>query len=77
MEEHVVEEEQDEDLTPYTKLATKKIWVAKEVWPDERRVALVPKTVKKLVKLRFAVYVERGAGEASGFTDEVYIKNGA
>lgn len=64
-------------MTPYIKLGIKKIWVAKEVWPDERRVVLVPKTVKKLVKLRFIVFVERGAGEASGFTDEAYIKNGA
>jgi len=64
-------------LNPFLKLAEKKLSVAKEVWKDEFRVALVPKTVRKLVKLKFDVFVERGAGEKAGFTDEVYKRNGA
>jgi NAD(P) transhydrogenase subunit alpha len=36
----------------------------------EKRVAIVPSTVRSLVKLGFSVNIERGAGLLAGFTDE-------
>ncbi len=54
-----------------------KIAVPKEIWPGERRVALVPETVKKLVKNGAEVVVERGAGEAASFSDALYEQAGA
>ena len=48
------------------------IAILKETRPDERRVALVPKTGKKLIQLGYAVSLEAGAGEEAGFTDEAY-----
>jgi NAD(P) transhydrogenase subunit alpha len=38
---------------------------------------MVPSTVKKLVKLGFAISVESTAGEASDYFDEDYRKCGA
>lgn len=43
----------------------------------ENRVALIPKDVKKLVDYGCQVYVEYGAGEGVGFSDEEYVKAGA
>ncbi len=43
----------------------------------ERRVALTPAGVKALVERGHEVYVESGAGEYSGFSDEEYEKMGA
>lgn len=43
----------------------------------ERRVALVPDTVARLVKGGAAVEMETGAGTAAGFTDEAYSAAGA
>jgi NAD(P) transhydrogenase subunit alpha len=40
--------------------------------PGERRVALVPSHVGSLVKSGFEVCIEKGAGEASGYTDASY-----
>jgi NAD(P) transhydrogenase subunit alpha len=54
-----------------------KLGVPKETLAGERRVALVPDTVAKLVKDGHAVVVEPGAGVAAGFTDEVYRAAGA
>ena len=51
--------------------------VPKEAASKERRVALVPETVAKFVKLGAKVRVERGAGEAAAFPDEAYEKAGA
>ena len=51
--------------------------IPKEVFPLEKRVALSPSVVKKLVKLGFSIQIETGAGEASGFSDLLYEKNGA
>jgi len=53
------------------------IGVPRETWPGERRVALVPQTVKKLINAGFEVTVEDGAGEAAGFTDAQYKEAGA
>lgn len=54
-----------------------KLAVAKEVEVGERRVALVPDTVARLVKLGLEVLVEAGAGERSFFSDAAYEAVGA
>ncbi len=43
----------------------------------EKRVALVPNDVGRLVKAGIIVYVEIGAGEGVGFSDDEYLKNNA
>lgn len=53
------------------------IAVPKERAPGERRVALVPEVVGKLVKDGHAVTVERGAGAAAFYPDDAYVKAGA
>jgi NAD(P) transhydrogenase subunit alpha len=54
-----------------------RIGVPRETAPGERRVALVPEIVGKLVPAGFDVLVERGAGEAASFPDEAYEEAGA
>jgi len=54
-----------------------KIAVVKEYAPGERRVALVPETVPKLVAAGAEVLVENGAGEAAWFPDSLYADAGA
>ncbi len=54
-----------------------RIGVPKERLPHERRVALLPDTVAKLVKAGLEVLVERGAGEAASLGDEAYRAAGA
>lgn len=53
------------------------IGVLKETHPGENRVALIPDTVKKLVKLGADVTVESALGQGSGFADEEYAEAGA
>ncbi len=53
------------------------IGVPTETFPDEHRVALVPATVFLLKKQGMNVIIEAGAGEAAGFPDEQYQKEGA
>jgi NAD(P) transhydrogenase subunit alpha len=54
-----------------------KIAVAKEIEICERRVALIPETVAKLVKQGLEVFVEAGAGEKAFFSDADYETAGA
>jgi len=54
-----------------------KVFVAKERRPGETRVAATPETVKKLVKEKIEVVVEKGAGEAASFLDSAYEAAGA
>ncbi|MDH5297557.1 MAG: Re/Si-specific NAD(P)(+) transhydrogenase subunit alpha [Desulfobulbaceae bacterium] len=54
-----------------------KIAVLKETVEGEARVALVPDSVKRLVKKGFVVAVQSGAGDAAGFVDQEYEKAGA
>ena len=54
-----------------------KVGVPKETVPAERRVALVPDVVSRLVGAGFEVAVERGAGEAAAFPDAAYAEAGA
>ncbi len=53
------------------------IAVLRESAAGERRVALVPETVARLVKAGHEVRVEREAGVAAGFGDEAYAAAGA
>jgi NAD(P) transhydrogenase subunit alpha len=53
------------------------IGVPTEIEPGERRVALVPETVARLVKSGTAVRVQRGAGHAAAFVDAAYEAAGA
>jgi NAD(P) transhydrogenase subunit alpha len=54
-----------------------RIAVAKEIEVGERRVALVPDIVARLVKQGLEVSVEAGAGERSFFSDAAYEVAGA
>ncbi len=54
-----------------------KIAVAKEIEVGERRVALVPDIVARLVKQGLEVHLEAGAGERSFFSDAAYEAAGA
>jgi NAD(P) transhydrogenase subunit alpha len=54
-----------------------KVGVARETQPGERRVALVPETVRKLRDANLTVLVERGAGVAASFPDQIYVEAGA
>jgi NAD(P) transhydrogenase subunit alpha len=54
-----------------------KVGVPRETAPGERRVALVPETIKRLSGSGFEFAVERGAGEAASFTDAAYEEAGA
>ncbi|MDX2118159.1 MAG: Re/Si-specific NAD(P)(+) transhydrogenase subunit alpha [Planctomycetota bacterium] len=51
--------------------------VPKELAAGERRVALVPETVKKLTAAGFSVVVEHDAGTAANFLDQQYLEAGA
>lgn len=53
------------------------IGILNETGEDEKRVALVPEGVKRLLKKGLLVYVEAGAGEYAGFMDSAYEDAGA
>lgn len=59
---------------PYKQLT---VGVPKEIFKNERRVAISPAGVQALIKQGFNVVVESGAGEPSKFQDEQYIQAGA
>lgn len=63
--------------TPDTELGSMRIGVVKESAPGETRVAATPTTTKQLTDLGYLVTVERGAGEASSFSDSAYEAAGA
>ncbi len=54
-----------------------KVAVVKESAPGERRVALVPETVQRLVQAGLEVLVEKGAGDSAWFPDGAYAAAGA
>jgi alanine dehydrogenase len=54
-----------------------KIGVAKEIKPDEYRVALTPAGARELVQRGHDVTVENGAGVGSAFSDAAYEAAGA
>ena len=53
------------------------IGVPKEIKTNENRVALVPGGAEALVAQGHTVFLERGAGEGSGFDDAAYEAAGA
>ncbi len=53
------------------------IGVPREIKAEESRVAITPAGVKSFTSSGHKVYIEKLAGEGSGFTDEEYIKAGA
>lgn len=53
------------------------IGVPKEIYPGERRVALVPLVVPMLAKAGFEVHVQSGAGVDAGYPDSLYAEKGA
>jgi H+-translocating NAD(P) transhydrogenase subunit alpha len=53
------------------------IAVPREAAEKERRVALVPETVARFAKSNVGVCVQRGAGDAAAFPDELYGNAGA
>ena len=54
-----------------------RIAVPKEIEVCERRVALIPDTVARLVKQGVEVWIEAGAGDRAFFTDAAYEAAGA
>ncbi len=57
--------------------ALMKVFIPKETRPGERRVALAPDTVKKLVASGLSVVAEAGAGLEAGFSDADFTSAGA
>jgi alanine dehydrogenase len=54
-----------------------RIGVAKEIKPQEYRVALTPAGARELVQGGHEVVVEEGAGVGSAFPDDAYVRSGA
>jgi len=54
-----------------------RVAVPRETAPGERRVALVPESVQRLIGDGFTVAVEKGAGGGAGFPDDAYGEVGA
>ncbi|MEX0941995.1 MAG: Re/Si-specific NAD(P)(+) transhydrogenase subunit alpha [Pseudomonadales bacterium] len=53
------------------------IAVPAETHANEKRVALIPDSVKKLTRAGFEVVIQSGAGVAAGFPDTAYTEAGA
>ena len=53
------------------------IGIPKEIMPDENRVAAIPETVNKFVRLGYIVHVEKNAGQGAYHKDTAYIEAGA
>ena len=52
--------------------------MVREIYPDERRVAITPQNVSLLLKKGFnKILIERGAGELAQFSDQAYEQAGA
>jgi len=49
-----------------------RVAVPKEIYPGERRVALIPEVSRKMAKLDIEVLLESGAGDAAHYPDSVY-----
>ncbi|MEO6162563.1 MAG: hypothetical protein ABIP88_00355 [Candidatus Binatia bacterium] len=50
--------------------------VPREVFPGERRVALVREGVRRLTAIKISALVAGGAGQAAGFSDDEYSRAG-
>ena len=54
-----------------------RIGITKESKERENRVAMTPEVTAQLIKAGFEVVIEKGAGENSYFSDELFTKAGA
>lgn len=54
-----------------------KVGCVKEIKNNEFRVGMTPDNVKSYSNAGHDVYIEKGAGLGSGFTDEEYVEAGA
>ncbi|MBG7602129.1 MAG: alanine dehydrogenase, partial [Gammaproteobacteria bacterium] len=53
-----------------------RIGIPKEIKPLEARVGLIPEACADFVRSGHEVFLQQGAGEASGYTDEAYTTLG-
>ena len=53
------------------------VGVPREIYPEERRVALVPGVIPSLTKAAMEVVVETSAGASAGYPDADYTAKGA
>ncbi len=53
------------------------IGIPRDVHDDEKRISLTPEATKILTDAGNEIIMERGAGQAAGFTDREYSDNGA
>jgi alanine dehydrogenase len=53
-----------------------KVGLPKEIKDNEYRVGLTPAGVRALTDAGHQIFIEKGAGEGSGFSDEQYIRAG-
>lgn len=53
-----------------------KVGCVKEIKNNEFRVGMTPDNVKSYVNAGHDVYIEKGAGEGSGFLDAEYVQLG-
>ena len=53
------------------------IGVPKEIKNNENRVGLTPSSVKLLSELGHSIFIESQAGDAIGFSDDLYLSSGA
>ena len=51
--------------------------IPRETFPQERRVALIPRQCEVLKKAGLEVIIEQSAGVSAGFPDELYVARGA
>ena len=54
-----------------------KIGVLKENKAGEKRVAMIPSTVSALTKKGYSFVIQKNAGDASNYSDNLYIEAGA
>lgn len=54
-----------------------KVGIVKEIKNSENRVAIIPSNVPEFISRGHQVYIETGAGEGSGYSDEEYREAGA
>ncbi len=54
-----------------------KVGIPSEIFPEELRVAATPKTVKRLQKQGFDVWIQRGAGTKANYSDKDFEEAGA
>ena len=54
-----------------------KIGILKEITSSEKRVAIIPEIIKKLISQNHEVFIESGAGKGSFISDQQYKESGA